>query len=107
MSQTSKKLALVLATSVPVTDTSGKEVTKVTCIHYSIWFWENQEQVRALLDSGSKINTMISAFVRKLRLYIQKTNVKAQKIDGSALKTFEMVIADFHIEDNIDRSRFF
>ena len=34
-------------------------------------------------------------FARKLDFHIQKTNVKAQKIDGSILEIFEIVIADF------------
>ena len=47
------------------------------------------------------------AFAQKLGLYIRKTNVRAQKIDGSALKTFGIVIADLEVEDKADRSRFF
>ena len=43
----------------------------------------------------------------KLRLKIWKTNIGAQKIDGSALETFEIVIADFLIEDKASRLRFF
>ena len=35
----------------PITD-GGKKVVKVPCIYYLVWFQE--EQVRALLDSGSK-----------------------------------------------------
>ena len=44
---------------------------------------------------------------RKLGLKIWKTNVEAQKIDGSALGTFGMVIADFQVEDKANKSRFF
>ena len=46
-------------------------------------------------------------YTQKLGLKIQKTNVGAHKIDGSALETFEMVIADFYIEDKASRPRFF
>ena len=46
-------------------------------------------------------------FARKLGLKIWKTNIGAQKIDGSTLETFEMVIADFQIGDNNNRPRFF
>ena len=46
-------------------------------------------------------------YARKLRLKIQKTNIGAQKIDGSALKTFGIVIADFQVEDKVSRPRFF
>ena len=38
---------------------------------------------------------MSLAYVKMLDLKTWKTNVGAQKIDGSALKTFGMVIANF------------
>ena len=60
-----------------------------------------------MLNNGSKVNAINPALIRKLGLYIQKTNVGAQKIDGSALKTFEIVIADFKLEDKVGRPRFF
>ena len=76
----------------PVTD-GGKKVVKVPYIYYPVWFQE--EQVKALLDSSSEINAMNSDFAWKLDLKVWKTNVGAQKIDGSALETFGIVIADF------------
>ena len=104
---------LVLATSVPVTD-SGEEVVlkKVPCIHYPVRFQEDskqegQEQVRALLNSGSEINAMSLAYVERLGFKTRKTNVGAQKINGSALEIFGMVIANFQVEDKDGRSRFF
>ena len=102
----------VLATSVPVTDGGKKVVIRVLCIHYPVWFQENQEQenqeqVKTLLDSGSEFNVINPAFARKLGFYIQKTNVRAQKIDGSILKTFGIVIADFQVEDKGGRPSFF
>ena len=99
----------VLATSVPVTDNQDEKVVleKVSCIHYPIWFQESQEQVMALLNSGSKVNAMSPAYAKKLGLKIWKTNIGAQKIDGFALEIFKMVIADFQIEDKGGRSRFF
>ena len=38
---------------------------------------------------------MNPAYAKKLGLKTQKTYIGAQKIDSSALETFEMVIADF------------
>ena len=105
MSRTSKKLALVLATSVPVTEASDKEVVRVPCIHYPVRFQE--EQIRALLDSGSKVNAISPIYAKRLGLKTWKTNVGAQKIDGSALETFRMVIANFQVENKGDRPRFF
>ena len=100
----SKKLVSVLAASVPVTD-SNKKVVKVLCIYYLVQF--QKEQVRALLNSGSKVNTINFDYAQKLKLKIQKTNIGAQKIDGSALEIFEMVIADFQMQNKASKPRFF
>ena len=99
---------LVSATSVPVTDGSEKIMLKrVSCIYYPVRFQEDQEQVRALFDSGSEVNPISLAYAKKLGLKTQKTNVGAQKIDGSALEIFEMVIADFQVEDKGGMPTFF
>ena len=95
----------VLVTSLLVTGSNEKVVVRVPCIHYSVRFQE--EQVRALLDSGNKVNAMNSDYAWKLGLKIWRTNVGAQKIDDSALETFKMVIADFEVEDKASRPRFF
>ena len=50
---------------------------------------------------------MNPAYVEKLGLKARKTNVGAQKVDGSALETFKIVIADFQMEDKVGRPRFF
>ena len=68
-------------------------------IHYPVRFQEDQgqesqEQIRALYNSSSEVNAMSPAFAWKLGLHIWKTNVRAQKIDSSALETFGMVITD-------------
>ena len=88
----------------PVTDDGEKIVVRVPYIYYPIQFQENQEQkgqgqVKALLNSDSEVNAISPPYVKKLGLKTQKTNVGAQKIDGSVLDTFEMVIVDFQVED--------
>ena len=88
----------------PVT-CNDKEVVRVLCIYYPVQFQE--EQVKALLDSSSKVNAMNLNYAWKLGLKIRRTNVGAQKIDGSALKTFGIVIADFQIENMASKPRFF
>ena len=77
----------------PVTSSDEKVVIRVLCIHYPVRFQE--EQVRALLNGNSKVNAINLDYAWKLGLKIQRTNIGAQKIDCSALKTFGMVIADF------------
>ena len=89
----------------PVTGSDEEDVVRVPCIHYPVRFQE--EQVKALLDSGSEVNAMNLDYARKLGLKIRRTNIGAQKIDGSALETFGMVIADFQVEDKASRPRFF
>ena len=50
---------------------------------------------------------MNPAFAQKLSFHIWKTNVRAQKINGSIFKTFEMMIADFQMDDKGCKPRFF
>ena len=50
---------------------------------------------------------MSPAYTENLGFKTWKTNIGAQKIDGSALETFGMVIADFQVEDKGGRPRFF
>ena len=91
----------------PVTNEGEEVVVRVPYIYYPVRFQEDQEQVRALLDSGSEVNAMSPTYAIWLGLKTWKTNVGAQKIDGSALETFGMVIADFQVEDKGGMPRFF
>ena len=50
---------------------------------------------------------MTPAYAKKLGLRVRKTNVGAQKIDGSVLETYGMVIAGFQVQDKLGRARFF
>ena len=97
-------MALVLPTSVLVTN-GNKKVVKVPYIHYLVWFQE--EQIKILLNNGSEVNAINPIFVRKLGLKIWKTKVRAQKINGSTLETFGMIIAEFQVKDKASRHKFF
>ena len=103
-----KKIVLVLATSSSLTETN-KEVTleRVPYIHYSIRFQKDTTGFRALVDLGSEVNAMTPTYAAKLRLKVRKTDIGVQKIDGSTLKTFGIVLADFQVEDKLGRKRFF
>ena len=80
---------------------------RVQCIYYPLCFQKDIVEVKALLDSGSEVNAMTAAYVSKLGLQVRRTNVGAQKIDGSTLETFEIVLASFQVEDKLRRARFF
>ena len=50
---------------------------------------------------------MTPGYASKLGLKIRPIDVGAQKIDGSTLLTFGMVLASFRVEDMLGRARFF
>lgn len=75
------------------------------CIYYLVHFEE--EPVQALIDSSSEVNTINPTFAKKLGFWVWKTKVKAQIINNSTVKTFEMVISSFLINDKIKNSQFF
>ena len=50
---------------------------------------------------------MSPAYAKKLGLRIRPTDVGAQKIDGSHLDIFGMVIAGFLLQDKLGKVQFF
>ena len=69
-------------------------LARILYIHYLLHFWkDNQNEMRALIDSSSKVNAMTPAYTSKLGFRIRQINVGAQKIDGFTLKTFRIVLA--------------
>ena len=90
-----------------MTNNGKKVIVRELCIYYLVQFLEGQEQVRVLFDINSKINTMSPAYIIKLIFKTWKTNVGAQKINGSSLEIFGMVITDFQVEDKGSRPKFF
>ena len=80
---------------------------RVPCIHYPMQFRKDKGAIiQALIDLGSKVNAMTPAYIAKLDFKICPTNVEAQKIDSSLVKTFGMVITGFQVEDKLGRVRF-
>ena len=78
---------------------------KVSCICYPVQFRKDKsEDVLALLDFRSEVNVMTLAYATNLGLKVRVTNVGAQKIDGSLLATYSMVIASFQVVDKLGRS---
>ena len=81
---------------------------RMPCMHYPVPFWKDKGATsRALIDLGSKVIAMTLAYAKKLGFQVRKTDFRAQKIDGSLLWTFRMVIAGFQIEDKLSRVWFF
>ena len=81
---------------------------RVPCIHYPVQLQKNKKAtIWALIDLNSKVNTMTLIYAKQLCLQVQKTDVGDQKIDGSLLRTFKMVIAGFQVEDKLGRAQLF
>ena len=68
---------------------------------------DNGKNVLALLDSGSEVNAMRPAYAAHLGLKVRVIDVGAQKIDGSSLATYGIVIAAFQVVDKLGCSWFF
>ena len=87
-----------------MTETSKEaNLERVPCIRYPVRLRKDQDEVEALIDSGSEVNAMHPAYAAKLGLRVRETDVGAQKIDGSHLDTFGMVIAGFSVEDKLGK----
>ena len=70
-------------------------LAKVVAVHYPLRFQKDILGIRALIDSDNEVNAMTPAYTSKLGLKVYPTDVGAQKIDGSTLKTFGIVLASF------------
>lgn len=100
----------MLSISVPVTKAGKKKemtLARVPYIHYSLRFWKDTNKMQALIDFDSKVNIITLIYVLKLGLRVRQTKVKAQKIDGSTLETFKIVLASFQLENKLEQARFF
>ena len=82
-------------------------LARVPCIRYPITFRKKSVSMSALLDSGSEVNAIHPTLAQKLGLPVRPTNVGAQKIDGTMLDTFGMVVTAFSVTDKANRVRFF
>ena len=135
VSPKSKKLVSVSATSMSVTGTkegavktveaieivgAGKNskkskggenlrsnLARVPCIWYFMTFWKKFVSILALLDSGNKVNTIHPAFAKKLGFPIRPTDVGLQKIDGTTMDTFKIVVTAFSVTNKANQVRFF
>ena len=81
---------------------------RVPYIDYPVLFRKDlANSVSALIDSSSEVNAMHLAYAKKLGFNIQKINVRAQKIDGTTLETFGIIITTFSVHDKARKICFF
>ena len=82
-------------------------LAQVLCIRYPITLRKKSVSMSALLNSGSEINAIHPTLARELELPIRPTNVRAQKIDGTMLDTFGMVVTAFPMTNKANQVKFF
>ena len=76
-----KKLVSVSATSAPITDTSKETTLKqFLCIWYPVWFCQKNNKdknkdIKALIDLGSGVNIIYSAYTIKLGFRDKKIDI--------------------------------
>ncbi len=81
-----------------------KELERIPCNRYPVIF---KYQIKALLNSGKKVNAMSQVLTHQLGLKIWEANVEAQKIDDTTWETYEIVVSIFSMSDKNSRKRFF
>lgn len=72
-------------------DTS-RLLDRVPYIYYLVYFKKNE--IWALINFGSKVKTIIPAYIAQLGLKISKTNVDIKKIDDSILSILRTVLTN-------------
>ena len=90
-----------------MTGLRAEALERVPYIHYLVQFKKDMVEVSALIDSESEVNVIVLAYAKKLGLRIQKTDVGVQKIDGSTLEIYGMVITGFQVQDKFEKARLF
>ena len=92
-----------------MTDAREKALERVSYIYYPIQFKKdvNKTQVQALIDSKIEVNAIHPTFAKGLGLPIRLIEVGAQKIDGTTLDTYGIVVAAFLVTDKANQVRFF
>ena len=81
----------------------------ILCIYYWVYFKKdtNKTQVQVLIDLESEVNAIYPTLVKESGLSIKPIDVKAEKIDGNTLNTYEIVVAAFLVTDKANQAKSF
>ena len=81
---------------------------RVSFIYYPVQFRKDKgKNILALLNFGNNVNAMTLAYAAHLGLKVRVTNISTQKIDGSSLVTYGIVIAIFQVVNKLGCFWFF
>ena len=92
-----------------MTDAGQKAQKCVFYIHYPIQFKKDvgKTPIQALINSENEFNAIHPSFAKQLGLSIWLMDIGAQRIDGTTLDTYGIVVAAFSVVDKANRVRFF
>lgn len=79
----------------------------VSCIYYLVYFSKNWNNIKALINLGSDVNSICLIYAKKIKLFNQKIDIGIQKIDGFTLAILGIVNAAFLIKNKDEKIRFF
>ena len=82
-----------------------KNLAQVPCNRYLINFGNKSASV--FFDLGSQVNAVYLTFSKKLSFSMRPTDIGVQKIVGSMLDIFRMVLTSFSVIDKANQVRFF
>ena len=102
-----KILVLVSATSTSMIGTREEALKCVPYIHHLVQIKRDTTQVQTLINSKNEINIIYPTFTKQLGLPIQPIDVRAQKVNGTILDIYGIVVATFSVVNKINRVRFF
>ena len=75
-------------------------LVQVPCIRYPITF--ERKSVLVLLNLNNEINTIHPTFAQELGFAIRLINIRVQKIDGTTINTYRIVVAAFLLTDRVN-----
>lgn len=114
-----KKLASIARISISVIANLGALAQKITslgtlannfpkhslCICYAIRF--AKAYIKTLINFGSEVNVMMPGLATSLSLITQRISMGVQTIDNSSLKMYNMVLAEFFLQNSLVKIQFF
>ena len=82
-----------------------QDLETVKCITWNVKLNESNEEVYALLDSGSWANLISRGYAAQLPLKILDTSCRMANINKQQIQSQRMAIVCFEITDSVDRSQ--
>ena len=80
-------------------------LARVLYIQYPIT--SRKQFLLALLDSRGEVNAIYPTFAKELGLPIRLTDIRLQKIDGTIIEIYEIIVAVFAVTDKANQVKFF